>query len=76
MDVHIPQAGDQKFSLGVNDLYIAGVPGDSDFLGDRSDAASLDCNIEIFLGRRAGRVDDGDLVNDEDLRVQDERDRE
>src|ERR1700723_196744 len=63
--VHIPQAGDQKFSFAVDDHDAFGR---ADFFVDHRNALAIDGDGESFARGRAGGVDYGDVFEDDGLR--------
>ena len=67
MGVHVPEAGDEVFALGVDDLSGFGV----EFGGwsDRGDAVAVDDYGSVGLGLSSDGVDDRSVSDGEGLRV-------
>jgi hypothetical protein len=64
--VHVPQTWDEEFTLGVDSLRAARGP---DLLLDGLDAAAGDQNTQVRLGFRARSVNNGDVFDEERLRL-------
>jgi hypothetical protein len=63
VDVHVPEAGDQKLARRI---YHMGLVRDTDVLGeaDLSDTIPGDHHGHIGLGGRAGRINHRDMYKD------------
>jgi len=58
VNMHVPKAGDEEFSCGVDDLSVFR---DVNSFADCRNVSVDDDNVHVRLGRRAGGIDYGDV---------------